>query len=281
MASNIQFSYHKLKNKQIIKINYMNQEEKRLYLIKYLLNENNKYINVEIPNDVTAQKRLLRSLFNVRLPQHISDDFLIVQDEYLKEETRFKGITDIKDLKQVEDEIYLWQGDITTLKCDAIVNAANSGLTGCYIPCHNCIDNIIHTYSGIQLRNECDRIIKKQGHEEETGSAKITSAYNLPSKYVIHTVGTIVNGSVTLKNKDELKSCYLSCLKLADENKLESIAFCCISTGVFGFPNETAAEIAVNTVRDYKKNSKTKLEVIFNVFKECDYEIYKKLLGRY
>ena len=281
MASNIQFSYHKLKNKQIIKINYMNQEEKRLYLIKYLLNENNKYINVEIPNDVTAQKRLLRSLFNVRLPQPISDDFLIVQDEYLKEETRFKGITDIKDLKQVEDEIYLWQGDITTLKCDAIVNAANSGLTGCYIPCHNCIDNIIHTYSGIQLRNECNEIIKNQGHEEETGSAKITSAYNLPSKYVIHTVGTIVNGSVTLKNKNELKSCYMSCLKLADENKLESIAFCCISTGVFGFPNETAAEIAVNTVRDYKKNSKTKLEVIFNVFKECDYEIYKKLLGRY
>ncbi len=259
----------------------MNQEEKRLYLIKYLLDENNKYLNVEIPNDVTAQKRLLRSLFNVRLPAPIEDGFLKVQDEYLKEETRFKGITDIKDLKQVEDEIYLWQGDITTLKCDAIVNAANSGLTGCYIPCHNCIDNIIHTYSGIQLRNECDRIIKNQGHEEETGSAKITSAYNLPSKYVIHTVGTIVNGSVTLKNKDELKSCYMSCLKLADENKLESIAFCCISTGVFGFPNETAAEIAVNTVRDYKKNSKTKLEVIFNVFKECDYEIYKKLLGRY
>ncbi len=258
----------------------MNQVEKRLYLIKYLLAENKMYSDVDIPSSEDDKKRLLRSLFNVRFPSPIDDEFLKVQDEYLKEETRLKGITDIKDLEQIEDKIYLWKGDITTLKCDAIVNAANSGMTGCYMPCHDCIDNFIHTYAGIQLRNECDKIIKKQGHEEETGQAKITSAYNLPSKYVIHTVGTIVNGGVTEKNKDELKSCYMSCLKLADENKLESIAFCCISTGVFGFPNETAAEMAVNTVRDYKKNSKTKLEVIFNVFKEFDYEIYKKLLGR-
>ena len=259
----------------------MNQEEKRLYLIKYLLNENTRYASAKIPNDIIEQKRLLRSLFNVRLPAPIDDEFLRVQDEYLKEETRLKGITDIKDLLEIEDGIYLWQGDITTLKCDAIVNAANSGLTGCYIPCHNCIDNIIHTYAGIQLRNECDIIITKQGHEEETGQAKITSAYNLPSKYVIHTVGTIVNGNVTSQNQEELKSCYVSCLKIADENNLDNIAFCCISTGVFGFPNELAAEIAVNTVRDYQKNSNTNLEVIFNVFKECDYEIYKKLLGRY
>lgn len=259
----------------------MNQEEKRLYLIKYLLNENNKYNDVKIPSDELEQKSLLRSLFNVRYPAPIGADFLNVQDEYLKEEIRAKGITDIKDLKQVEDGIYLWQGDITTLKCDAIVNAANSGLTGCYIPCHNCIDNIIHTYAGIQLRNECNEIIMNQGQEEETGNAKITNAYNLPSKYVIHTVGTIVNGNVTNKNKEELKSCYLSCLKIVDENKLNNIAFCCISTGLFGFPNELAAEIAVNTIRKYRKETKTKLEVILNVFKECDYEIYKKLLGRY
>ena len=259
----------------------MNQEEKRLYLIKYLLDENNKYNDVKIPSDELEQKNLLRSLLNVRYPSPIGADFLDMQDKYLKEETRVKGITDIKDLKQVEDGIYLWQGDITTLKCDAIVNAANSGLTGCYIPCHNCIDNIIHTYAGIQLRNECSDIILNQGHEEETGNAKITSAYNLPSKYVIHTVGTIVNGNVTNKNKEELKSCYLSCLNIADENKLNNIAFCCISTGVFGFPNELAAEIAINTIREYRKETKTKLEVIFNVFKECDYEIYKKLLGRY
>lgn len=259
----------------------MNQEEKRLYLIKYLLSENNKYSDVDIPSNKDEQKRLLRSLFNVRLPAPIGEEFLRVQDEYLKEEIKLKEICDIKDLNYIEDGIYLWQGDITTLRCDAIVNAANSGLTGCYTPCHNCIDNIIHTYAGIQLRNECDIIITKQGHEEETGHAKITSAYNLPSKYVIHTVGTIVNGNVTSKNQEELKSCYVSCLKIADENNLDNIAFCCISTGVFGFPNELAAEIAVNTVRDYQRISKTKLEVIFNVFKECDYEIYKNLLGRY
>lgn len=259
----------------------MNHDEKRLYLIKYLLDENKKYNNVAIPDDVIEQKNLLRSLFNVRIPSVISDEFLMVQDEYLQEETKFKKITDVKNLEQIKDGIYLWQGDITTLKCDAIVNAANSGLTGCYIPCHNCIDNIIHTYAGIQLRNACNDIILNQVHEEETGSAKITNAYNLPSKYVIHTVGTIVNGNVTNKNEKELKSCYLSCLKLADEHSLDNIAFCCISTGIFGFPNELAAEIAVNTVRDYKNETKTKLEIIFNVFKECDYEIYKKLLGKY
>ena len=156
-------------------------------------------------------------------------------------------------------------------------------MTGCYVPCHNCIDNIIHTYAGVQLRSACNDIMIKQGYEEETGNAKITSAYNLPSKYVIHTVGTnkVIIDIKGIRNKDELKSCYMSCLKLADDNKLSNIAFCCISTGIFGFPNELAAEIAVNTVRDYKKDSKTKLEVIFNVFKECDHEIYKKLLGRY
>lgn len=264
-----------------MKINYMNQNEKRLYLIKYLLNENNKYFNATIPSDELEQKNLLRSLFNVRLPQPISDDFLIVQDEYLKEEIRLKGITDIKDLEYIENDIYLWQGDITTLKCDAIVNAANSGMTGCYIPCHNCIDNIIHTFAGIELRNDCNEIMMKQGHEEETGKAKITKAYNLPSKYIIHTVGTIVNGNVTNENQEELKSCYMSCLKLADEKKLSNIAFCCISTGVFGFPNQRAAEIAIDTVKRYKSENNSKIEVVFNVFKKCDYEIYKKLLRRY
>ena len=259
----------------------MNQSEKRLYLIEYLLKESNRYSDIQIPSGEFEQKQLLRSLFNVRLPAPIGDEFLKVQDEYLKEETRLKGITDVKDMQPIDDGIYLWRGDITTLKCDAIVNAANSGLTGCYIPHHNCIDNIIHTYAGIQLRNICNEIILKQGHEEETGNAKITRAYNLPSKYVVHTVGTIVNGNVTNENEKELKLCYLSCLKLAYENKLDNIAFCCISTGIFGFPNELAAEIAVNTVKEYRKEIKNKLEVIFNVFKECDYEIYKKLLGRH
>ena len=259
----------------------MNQEEKRLYLIKYLLSENNKYSDVDIPSNEDDQKKLLRSLFNVRLPALVGEEFLRVQDEYLKEEIKLKGICDIKNLNYIEDGIYLWQGDITTLKCDAIVNAANSGMTGCYIPCHNCIDNIIHTFAGIELRNDCNEIMMKQGHEEETGKAKITKAYNLPSKYIIHTVGTIVNGNVTNENQEELKSCYMSCLKLADEKKLSNIAFCCISTGVFGFPNKKAEEIAIDTVKRYKSENNSKIEVIFNVFKECDYEIYKSLLGRH
>ena len=259
----------------------MNKQEKRLYLIKYLLAENPNYQNVNIPNDEDEQKKILRSLFNVRFPSPIDDSFLKVQDEYLKEELLTKGITDVKDLMPIEEDIYLWQGDITTLRCDAIVNAANSGMTGCYIPCHNCIDNIIHTYAGIELRNECNDIIVKQGHEEEAGYAKITRAYNLPCKYIIHTVGTIVEGEVTKKNEEELKSCYLSCMKLTDEYNIESIAFCCISTGIFGFPNEKAGEIAVKTISEYKTKTKSKVKVIFDVFKECDLQIYKKLLGRH
>ena len=256
----------------------MNQEEKRLYLIKYLLDENNKYNDVKIPSDELEQKNLLRSLFNVRYPAPIGADFLNVQDEYLKEAILEKGITDIKDLTKADKNIYLWKGDITTLKCDAIVNAANSGMTGCYVPGHHCIDNAIHTYAGVELRNACFEIIKKQGHEEETGNAKITNAYNLPSKYVIHTVGPIVDGNVTKKQEEELKSCYISCLKLANENGLKNIAFCCISTGAFSFPNELAAKIAVDTVREYRDKNNSNIEVIFNVFSDFDYEIYSNLL---
>ena len=201
------------------------------------------------------------------------------QDEYLKEETKSKGITDIRELKPVEEGIYLWQGDITTLKCDAIVNAANSGMTGCYQPCHNCIDNCIHTYAGVQLRNACAEIIEKQGYEDPTGCAKITSAFNLPCKYVLHTVGPIVQGHLTKEHEELLASCYRSCLELADENGVKSVAFCCISTGVFMFPNERAAEIAVQTVRDYRKEKNSGIEVIFNVWKDVDYEIYRELLG--
>ena len=179
----------------------------------------------------------------------------------------------------VEDGIYLWQGDITTLRCDAIVNAANSGLTGCYQPCHNCIDNCIHTYAGIQLRNACSDIMEKQGYEEPMGKAKITPAFNLPCKYVLHTVGPIVQGHLTKEHEELLASCYRSCLKLADENGVKSVAFCCISTGVFMFPNERAAEIAVQTVRDYRREKNSGIEVIFNVWKDVDYEIYRELLG--
>ena len=257
----------------------MKQEERRLYLIQELLHEQPRYRNIEISKDHAEQKKLLRSLMNIRMAAPISEAFLQIEDEYLQEVTKEKGITDLEDLTPVEDGIYLWQGDITTLRCDAIVNAANSGLTGCYQPCHNCIDNCIHTYAGIQLRNACSDIMEKQGYEEPMGKAKITPAFNLPCKYVLHTVGPIVQGHLTKEHEELLASCYRSCLKLADENGVKSVAFCCISTGVFMFPNERAAEIAVQTVRDYRREKNSGIEVIFNVWKDVDYEIYRELLG--
>lgn len=257
----------------------MNQTEKRQYLIQTLLSENPQYKDIAIPESEMEQKRLLRSLFNIRLPGVIGKDFLKVQDEYLQEETKEKGITNLSDLTPIEKGIYLWQGDITSLACDAIVNAANSGMTGCYQLCHNCIDNCIHTYAGIQLRNACAEIMEHQGYPEPTGQAKITQAYNLPCRYVIHTVGPIVQGRLTERHEQLLASCYRSCLEAAEENGLKSIAFCCISTGVFGFPQNRAAEIAVKIVREYQAETKNELEVIFNVFKDVDYAIYRNLLG--
>ena len=256
----------------------MTQTKRREYLIRYLLDEQLKYKDTEMPDDIQAQKRLLRSLMNVRSPKPISEEFLRVQDDYLQEELSQKHITSVSDLLPLEPGIYVWQGDITTLACDAIVNAANSGMTGCYYPCHGCIDNAIHSYAGVQLRLECDAIIKAQGHEEPTGTAKITEAYNLPCRYVLHTVGPIITGSLKKQDEDLLASCYRSCLALAEEYGLKSIAFCCISTGEFRFPNQRAAEIAVETVREYRKQTGSEIEVIFNVFKDIDDDIYRELL---
>ena len=253
----------------------MTQAEKRNYLINYLLSERGE--TAEIPQDEYSQKRFLRSLFNIRMPKGTSEDYLRIQDEYLREETSRKGITDLADLEPVQKGIYLWQGDITTLRCGAIVNAANSGMTGCWQPCHSCIDNCIHTFAGVRLRYECGQIMEKQGHEEPTGQAKLTKAYNLPCDYVIHTVGPIVQGRLTEEHCRLLESSYKSCLEIAMQNGIGSIAFCCISTGVFGFPQEKAAEIAVRTVREFRKSHD--IQVIFNVFKEDDHEIYKRLLG--
>lgn len=255
----------------------MTQEERRMYLIRALLEENPRY--PEIPPSDKQQKMLLRSLMNVRPPRPISEGFLAVQDEYLREELRQSGITDLADLTPIGEGIYLWQGDITTLRCDAIVNAANSQLLGCFCPCHGCIDNCIHTYAGVQLRLECARLMKRQGREEETGRAKITRAYNLPCKYILHTVGPIIQGRLTKRDEELLASCYRSCLELAVQNGVDSIAFCCISTGEFHFPNDRAAEIAVQTVRKFIKEKKSGIKVIFNVFKDLDYKIYRNLLG--
>lgn len=255
----------------------MTQAEKRIYLINELLAE--QYSEIQIPQGTQKQKQLLRSLFNIRMPLPVSDDFISIQDEYLREEIRQKGITNLNDLQPIEPDVYLWQGDITTLGCDAIVNAANNQMLGCFCPNHGCIDNAIHTYAGIQLRLACSELMKLQEHEEETGKAKITPAFNLPCRYVIHTVGPIISGKVTKKDEEQLSSCYRSCLELAEQNYLKSIAFCCISTGEFHFPNDKAAEIAVSTIKDYKEQTHSELEVIFNVFKDKDYEIYRKLLG--
>ena len=256
----------------------MNQSEKRLFLIQSLLKENPEYRNLSIPAEPERQRQLLRGLMNVRSPQRIGADFLKIQDEYLQGETAVKGITDVADLTPVQPGRYLWQGDITTLKCDAIVNAANSGMTGCYIPNHRCIDNAIHTYAGVELRLACAELMERQGYPEPTGQAKITPAFNLPCRYVLHTVGPIIDGRVTKADKELLSSCYRSCLELAAENNLESIAFCCISTGEFHFPNELAAQIAVETVNQFMNRKTSVKKVIFNVLKDLDKGIYEKLL---
>lgn len=257
----------------------MKQEERRLYLLKYLLQESKYYRDMEVPAAEAQQQQIIRGLMNIRMPEQIDEEFLAVQDAYLQEETRKKGIVDVDQLTPVEEGIYLWQGDITTLKCDAIVNAANSGMTGCYVPNHRCIDNCIHSFAGIQLRLDCAQIMEKQGHEEPTGEAKITAAYNLPCKYVLHTVGPIISGLLTRRDCKLLKSCYDSCLELAAEKGLESVAFCCISTGEFHFPNDRAAKIAVDAVREFRKKNTSVKKVVFNVFKDLDREIYEKLLG--
>ena len=258
------------------------QRERRRWLILELLEEMPQYQYPVFPYTQERQQRLLRSLMNVRPPRPVSEEFLQVQDVYLQEMTREKGITDAGSLVpcSVNSRIVLWQGDITTLRCDAIVNAANSQMLGCFLPCHSCIDNIIHTMSGVQLRLACHEIIQKQGHEEPTGSAKITPGFNLPSRYVIHTVGPIVNEPLTQTHEELLASCYRSCLDLARENKVGSIAFCCISTGVFAFPQQRAAEIAIRTVTDWLDENPDGINrVIFNVFKDEDREIYEQLLS--
>ena len=256
----------------------MNQDDRRKYLIEGLLKERPEYENIQIPSDAGEQKMLLRSLMNIRMPGEMDDAFLYVQDAYLIEENRKKGIVTFADMEEVQPDLSIWKGDITRLGVGAIVNAANSGMTGCYQPCHNCIDNCIHTYAGTQLRNYCNDMMIKQRHEEPTGQAKITPAFNLPCDYVIHTVGPIVQGRLTKEHERLLISCYESCLRIADENEVGSIAFCCISTGVFMFPNKRAAELAVQTVKQYKEKTKSKIKEIFNVFKEEDERLYNQLL---
>ena len=261
-------------------------------LIQYLLDENPQYSDVQIPEDLQGKRDLFRALRNIRPPLPLSEEFLRLQDEELQTQLQEKGIVELPQLPTLNPKLsttlnskpttlnyILWQGDITRLRADAIVNAANSQMLGCFQPLHSCIDNIIHTKAGIGLRLECARIMAEQGHPEPTGQAKITPAFDLPCRYVLHTVGPIVQGRLTREHEDLLRSSYLSCLKLAAEKGLKSIAFCCISTGVFMFPNERAAEIAVETVRAWLDETGSDMKVIFNVFKDVDLEIYERILG--
>ena len=256
----------------------MTQEEQLDYLLRCLLVERKEYADIHVPDSISEKRRLLRSLMNLRPPVPASGEFLRVQDAYLAGRLAERGVTRLADLTPVRPGLYLWQGDITTLAVDAIVNAANSALLGCFVPCHGCIDNAIHTYAGVQLRLECAGIMRRQGREEETGTAKLTKGYNLPCRYVLHTVGPIVAGPLTDVHRRQLASCYRACLDLAAQHGLHSVAFCCISTGEFRFPPAAAAQIAVDTVRAWQQAHPDKIEVIFNVFKDSDRDIYRQLL---
>ena len=261
----------------------MNRREQLQYLNQFLLAEMPQFQEQAdaVPDDDISQRRLLRSLMNVRPPLPLSPDFLKVQDALLSAEALEKGIVDADRLPPVSSDprLAIWQGDITRLRTDAIVDADNSALLGCFVPCHGCIDNAIHSAAGLQLRDECYRLMLAQGHTEPNGSAKLTGGYNLPARYVLHTVGPIVQRRVSRKDRSDLAACYHSCLQLAAAHNLQSVAFCCISTGEFHFPNPEAAEIAVRTVKEFLNQQTSSIEkVIFNVFKNTDLKIYRHLL---
>lgn len=257
----------------------MTQDERRRFLLAALLRERTPSRAPALPPDADGQRLLLRALLNLRPPAPVGQTFLRVQDAYLQEELRRRGITDAADLRPVRPGLYLWRGELTTLRCDAIVNAANSRLLGCFCPNHGCVDNAVHTFAGVQLRLACAALMRAQGHEEEVGGAKRTPAFNLPCKSVLHTVGPQVRGRPTAADEAALAACYDACLTLADEERLKNLAFCCVSTGEYGFPSERAAEVAIRAVETYRARTRSRIEVIFNVFRETDYAVYRALLG--
>ena len=256
----------------------MTHREKRIYLIKTLLAERPLYKSIVIPKDDQGQKDMLRSLMNVRLPAPLTDEYIKTESEYLQKETKDKGITRASDMMPIKEGLYLWQGDITALECDAVVNAASSSLLGCFHPLHECEDNRSHSAAGLPLRNYCNEIMKKQGFDEPAGHAKITPAFNLPCKYILHTVGPMVNVKINKVYEEQLASCYKSCLELAVQYGCKTIAFCSISAGAFEFPQRRAAEIAVQTVKNFLSDTHSDIEVIFNVVNDDDHDIYLQLL---
>lgn len=262
------------------------QEQRLDYLVEEFKADSGEYRNLQVPRDVEGKRRILRSLMNIRMPGKMSEEVLAVQDEYLSERANEKGIVCLSDIAVIRNGLSIWQGDITRLQVDAIVNAANSQMLGCFVPMHTCIDNCIHTFAGVQLRLECNRKMNElrsrfgQDYEQPTAIPMLTDAYNLPAKKVIHIVGPIVYGKLTREMEEDLASCYRNTLDLCGENGLKSVAFCCISTGVFNFPSERAAEIAVSTVEKWMDCHDGIIDrVVFNVFKDEDMRLYERLLA--
>ena len=261
------------------------QEQRLDYLLEEFKSDSKKYKNMEIPNDIIKKQQMLRSLMNIRMPKKMIDEVIKVQDEYLSYRAKEKGIVKLSDIPVIKDNLSIWQGDITRLEVDAIVNAANSQMLGCFLPMHICIDNQIHTFAGIQLREECNQQMNKlrekygENYEQPTASPILTDAYNLPAKKVIHIVGPIVHDKLTPNLEKNLEDCYTNTLDMCLENGLKTVAFCCISTGVFNFPNQRAAQIAVDTVEKWSLIHPDKMDrIIFNVFKYEDKKYYEKLL---
>ena len=273
------------RDKEMKDMKTMTQSERLDYLIEAFIEDSKEYGDLRIPNDPEEKRKILRSLMNIRMPSSMSEEVLSVQDDYLTERNREKGIVTLNDIPEIKDGLSIWQGDITRLAVDAIVNAANSQMLGCFVPMHSCIDNCIHSFAGIQLRNECNekmkvkRIQYGEDYEQPTAAPMLTEAYNLPAKKIVHVVGPIVSGRLTEDLENDLADCYANTLDLCKDSGLRSVAFCCISTGVFHFPNRKAAQIAVKTVREWMKRHPDSMDrVIFNVFKDEDRRYYEQEL---
>ena len=265
--------------------NNITQEDRLDYLVREFEADSDEYKDLQTSKSVEEKRRILRSLMNIRMPKEMSSEILKVQDEYLTERANEKGVVNLSDIPVIREGLSIWQGDITRLSVDAIVNAANSQMLGCFVPMHTCIDNCIHTFAGVQLRAECNRQMNElrirygRDYEQPTAIPMLTDAYNLPAKKVVHIVGPIVQYKLTPVLEKNLADCYKNTLDMCTEYDLKSVAFCCISTGVFHFPNKRAAEIAVETVSEWLRSNPGKVErVIFNVFKDEDKTIYKKLI---
>ena len=266
-------------------MNLTTQEERLGFLVEAFKADSEDYKDLRTPEDTEGKRTVLRSLMNIRMPKTLAEDTLAVQDDYLKSRAEEQGIVRLFDIPEIEAGLSLWQGDITRLAADAVVNAANSHMLGCFVPMHTCIDNCIHTFAGVQLRAECSRKMNRlkmkygRDYEQPTAVPMLTDAFNLPAKKVVHIVGPVVSDRLTDKHEQELADCYRNTLDLCAENDLKSVAFCCISTGAFHFPNKRAAEIAVRTVKEWMSSHPGKVDrVVFNVFKDEDRQYYESEL---